>query len=41
MKKIPDGSFIYSLVAKLAPNLEDVAAWIDELRREKPDLRKG
>ena len=38
MKKIPDGNFIYSLVSKLAPNLEDVAAWIDELRRENPDL---
>lgn len=38
MKKLPNDSLLYGLIANLAPDPEKVAAWIRSLRKENPLL---
>jgi hypothetical protein len=38
MRKLPSSSFILDLISKLAPNPTKVAAWIEEVRSENPEL---
>jgi hypothetical protein len=39
MSELPEGNWLIEIIRKLAPDPKKVAAWIDEVREENPELR--